>query len=102
LRILPYTHATGTCNIVATSWTVRRWLSSLAASVREAMFGELSEDSSEDSKRGAGCLEDALFSREANWGEEDFMFATQSFSERLLEWTRYYHLLRAGVHLPNA
>ena len=83
---------------------MRRWLSSLAASVavvRTASFGVLNEDSSEDSKRGACCLEDAVFSRTANWVEWDFMFATQSFSERLLERTRDCCELRLGVRLPS-
>ena len=78
-----------------------RWLSSLVASVRAAVFGELNEDSTEESKRGACGLEDAVFSRTANWDEWDFMFATQSFSERLLEWTRVYHRLLVGVRLPT-
>jgi hypothetical protein len=65
------------------------------------MFGELNEDSSEDSKRGACCLEDAVFSRTANWGERDFMFFTQSFSERLLEWARDCGWLFVGVRLPS-
>ena len=43
------------------------------AVVRTASFGVLNEDSSEDSKRGACCLEDAVFSRTANWFEWDLM-----------------------------
>ena len=88
--------------MVATSWTVRRWLSSLVASVRAAMFGELNEDSSEESRRGACGLEDAVFSRTANWFEWDFMFATQSFSERLLDLNRDCLWLYWCVRLPNA
>ena len=75
----------------ATSWTFRRWPSSLPASVtvvRAALFWKPFEDSSEDLRCGACCLEDAVFSRTPNWNEWDFIFATQSFSERLLELIR--------------
>ncbi len=75
--------------------------SSLPASVCRATFGELTEDSSEDSKREACCLGDAVFSRTANWGEWDFIFATQSFSERLLERIRDSECLWPGVRLPT-
>ena len=71
------------------------------ADVLTASFEELNEDSSEESERGACCLEDAVFSRTANWDEWDFMFATRSFSERLLELTRVYRGLLVGVRLPT-
>jgi hypothetical protein len=51
-----------------------------------AALGELNEDSSEDSKRGACCLEDAVFSRTANWGEWDFMLLRSLFECVSLNW----------------
>ena len=49
------------------------------------MFGELDEDSSEDSKRGACCLEDAVFSRTANWFELDFILLRSLFQSVSLD-----------------